>query len=67
LSQIRDDIQLPPLFIDGVPQYTVKEIKRVRLKKMGRGSRRKVLVGWKGYKEEIWKPREKFLKIEALA
>jgi hypothetical protein len=34
---------------------------------MGKGSRRKILVKWKGYKEEIWEPREEFLETEALA
>jgi hypothetical protein len=34
---------------------------------MGRESRRKVLVKWKGYKKETWEPREEFLKTEALA
>jgi hypothetical protein len=32
-SQIRDDTQPPPLFINGEPEYTIKEIKRARLKK----------------------------------
>jgi hypothetical protein len=67
LSQIRDDIQPPPLFVNGEPEYTVEEIKKTRLKKMGKESRRKVLVKWKEYKKEIWKPREKFLKTKALA
>jgi hypothetical protein len=66
-SQIRDNTQPPPLFIDGEPEYTIKEIKRARLKKMSKGSRRKVLVKWKEYKEETWEPREKFLETEALA
>jgi hypothetical protein len=52
-SQIRDDIQPPSLFVDGEPEYTIEKIKRARLKKMGRGSRKKVLVKWKKYKEEI--------------
>jgi hypothetical protein len=51
-SQIRDDTQPSPLFINGEPEYTIKEIKRARLKKMGRRSRKKVLVKWKKYKEE---------------
>jgi hypothetical protein len=51
-SQIRDDIQPPPLFVDGEPEYTIEEIKKARLKRMGKGNRRKVLVKWKGYKEE---------------
>jgi hypothetical protein len=52
-SQIRDNTQLPPLFIDGEPEYTIKKIKKARLKKMGKGNRRKILVKWKGYKKEI--------------
>jgi hypothetical protein len=51
-SQIRDDTQPPPLFVNGEPEYTIKEIKKARLKKVGKGSRRKILVKWKGYKEE---------------
>jgi hypothetical protein len=66
-SQIRDNIQLPPLFINGEPEYTIKEIKRARLKKMGRKNRRKILIKWKKYKKKTWKPRKKFLKIETLA
>jgi hypothetical protein len=66
-SQIRDDTQPPPLFIDGEPEYTVEEIKKARLKKMSKGSRRKILVKWKKYKKETWKPREEFLETEALA
>jgi hypothetical protein len=66
-SQIRDDIQPPPLFINGEPEYIIKEIKRARLKKVGKGNRRKILIKWKGYKEETWEPREEFLKTEALA
>jgi hypothetical protein len=56
-----------PLFVDGEPEYIVEKIKRARLKKMGKGSRRKILVKWKGYEEEIWELREEFLETEALA
>jgi hypothetical protein len=66
-SQIRDDIQPPPLFINGEPEYTIKKTKKARLKKMSKRSRKKVLVKWKEYKEETWEPREEFLKTEALA
>jgi hypothetical protein len=66
-TQIRDNTWFPPLFIDGEPQYIIKEIKRARLKKVGRGNCREVLVKWKEYKEETWEPREKFLETEALA
>jgi hypothetical protein len=65
-SQIRDNTQPSPLFVDGEPEYIIEEIKRARLKKMGRRSRRKVLVKWKEYKKEIWEPREEFLETEAL-
>jgi hypothetical protein len=52
-SQIRDDTQLPPLFVDGEPEYIIKEIKKARLKKVGKGSRRKLLVKWRKYKKKI--------------
>jgi hypothetical protein len=51
-SQIRDNTQFSPLFINGELEYTIKEIKKARLKKVGKGSCRKVLVKWKKYKEE---------------
>jgi hypothetical protein len=66
-SQIRDNTQPPPLFINGEPQYIIEEIKRARLKKMSKGSRRKILVKWKGYKKKTWKPKEEFLETKALA
>jgi hypothetical protein len=44
LSQIRDDTQFSPLFVDGELEYTVEEIKSARLKRVGKGSRRKILV-----------------------
>jgi hypothetical protein len=52
LSQIRDNIQPSPLFIDGEPEYIIKEIKKARLKKISKKSRRKILVKWKKYKKE---------------
>jgi hypothetical protein len=67
LSQIRDNTQFPPLFINGELEYIIKEIKKARLKKMGKGSCRKVLIKWKEYKEETWESREEFLETEALA
>jgi hypothetical protein len=66
-SQIRDNNQPSSLFINDKPEYTVEEIKRAWLKKMGRGSCRNVLVKWKKYMKEIWEPRKEFLKTEALA
>jgi hypothetical protein len=52
LLQICDDTQLSPLLINGEPEYTIKEIKKARLKKMGRGNRKEVLVKWKKYKKK---------------
>jgi hypothetical protein len=65
-SQIRDNTQPPPLFIDSEPEYIIKKIKKARLKKMGKGSRKEILVKWKEYKEETWELREKFLETKAL-
>jgi hypothetical protein len=63
--QIRDNTQPPPLFVDGEPEYIIKKIKKARLKKISRRSRRKILVKWKKYKK-TWEPRKKFLETEAL-
>jgi hypothetical protein len=49
LSQIRDNTQPPPLFVDGKPQYIIKEIEKARLKKMSRGNRKKVLISVTGW------------------
>jgi hypothetical protein len=43
-SQIRDNTQLPPLFVNSEPEYIIEKIKKARLKKMGKGNRRKILV-----------------------
>ncbi|KAJ5874466.1 uncharacterized protein N7529_002896 [Penicillium soppii] len=48
-SQIVDDPQPPPLEIDGELEYDVEEILAARTKRVGRGSRREVLVRWTGY------------------
>jgi hypothetical protein len=59
-SQIRDDTQLPPLFVNGEPEYTIEKIKKARLKKVGKGNRREILVKWKGNmgtKEEVSRNR----------
>jgi hypothetical protein len=66
-SQIRDDTQPPPLFINGELEYIIEKIKKARLKRMGKRNRRKILVKWKEYKKETWEPREEFLETEALA
>jgi hypothetical protein len=66
-SQIRDNTQPPPLLINSEPEYIIEKIKKARLKRMNKGNRKEILVKWKEYKEEIWKPREKFLETKALA
>ena len=51
-----DDSQPPPLEIDGELEYEVEEILAARTKRVGRGSRREVLVRWTGYSEHTWEP-----------
>jgi hypothetical protein len=48
-SQIMDDSQPPPLEIDRELEYDVEEILAARTKRVGRGSRREVLVRWTSY------------------
>jgi hypothetical protein len=50
--------QPPPLFVNGEPQYIIEEIKRARLKKVGKENRKKILVKWKEYKEEYENQRK---------
>jgi hypothetical protein len=53
-SQIVDDSQLPPVIIDDEPEWEIEEILAARTKRIGRGSRRQVLVKWLGYAERTW-------------
>jgi hypothetical protein len=55
-SQIVDDSQPPPLEIDGELEYDMEEILAARTKRVGRGSRREVLVRWTGYSQCTWEP-----------
>jgi hypothetical protein len=56
-SQIIAEAQ-PPAIIseDGEEEYEVEEILRARTRKIGRGSRREVLVKWTGYARPTWEP-----------
>ena len=56
-SQIVAEAQ-PPAIIseDGEEEYEVEEILRARTRKIGRGSRREVLVKWTGYARPTWEP-----------
>lgn len=55
-SQFVDDSQPPPLVVDGELEYQIAEILAARTKRVGRGSRREVLVRWTGYTECTWEP-----------
>jgi hypothetical protein len=68
-SQVQDDSQPPP----AVPEtehkpaeYAVEEILRAEDHRVGRGSRRMLLVKWEGYAEPSWHPRIDFEDTEAL-
>jgi hypothetical protein len=56
-SQIITETQ-PPAIVseDGEEEYEVEEILRARTRKVGRGSRREVLVKWTGYTRPTWEP-----------
>jgi hypothetical protein len=55
-SQERDDAQPPPIIVDGEEEYEVEEILGARTQKVGRGTRRMVLVRWRGYSQDTWQP-----------
>jgi hypothetical protein len=56
-SQIVIEAQPPPIVSeDGEEEYEVEEIVRARTRKIGRGSRREVLVKWTGYARPTWEP-----------
>ena len=42
--------------MDGELEYEVEEILAARTKRVGRGSRREVLVRWTGYSQCTWEP-----------
>lgn len=55
-SQIVDDSRPPPLEVDGELEWEVEEILAARTRRVGRGSKREVLVRWTGYAEPTWEP-----------
>jgi transposase InsO family protein len=55
-SQVVDDAQPPPVEVEGEVEYQVDEILAARTRRVGRGSRREVLVRWTGYAECTWEP-----------
>ena len=68
-SQITDNVQPPPLVPQSEDQdeeFQVERILRAKKKRVGRGSRREVLVKWTGYAEPSWHPRSDFEDTEAL-
>jgi hypothetical protein len=68
-QRLRDD-QPPPLIPqteDQDAEWEVDEILRARRKRVGRGSRREVLVKWTGYQDPTWEPRAELRDTEALS
>jgi hypothetical protein len=65
-SQIVDDSQPPPMQVDGEDEWLVEEILAARSRRIGRGSRREVLVKWAGYAECSWEPVDLVRDCEAL-
>ena len=55
-SQIIDDSQPPPIKVDDEDEFSVEEIRGIRLKKQGRGRRRQLLVKWVSYAVPTWEP-----------
>ena len=66
-SQIIINTQLPAIVLeDGKEEYEVEEILRARTRKIGRGSRREILVKWTGYSRPTWEPLASFEDTVAL-
>jgi hypothetical protein len=56
-SQVVAEAQPPAIVTEqGEEEYEVEEILRARTRKIGRGSRREVLVKWTGYTRPTWEP-----------
>lgn len=53
-SQLVDDVQPPPLLVDGEEEYEVEQILAVRRRKIRRGYRDEALVKWRGWAEQTW-------------
>lgn len=66
-SQQTDDAQPPGILMnDGEVEYGIDEILNSRLRKVGRGKRKEVLVKWTGYAKPTWHPEIDFLETSAL-
>ena len=66
-SQERDDTQPPAITnLDGDEEYGVEKILKARTRRIGRGSRREVLVKWTGYAQPSWHPLQDFEDTVAL-
>ena len=66
-SQTTDDSQPPGIITStGDEEYGVEEILRARTRRIGRGSRREVLVRWTGYAQPSWHPLKDFEDTVAL-
>jgi hypothetical protein len=56
-SQILMEAQPPAVITeDGEEEFEIEEILRARTRRIGRGSRREVLVKWTGYARLTWEP-----------
>lgn len=65
-SQIQDDTQPPGLLTDnGDIEFGIDEILKSRLRKVGRGKRKELLVKWTGYAIPSWHPETDFLETTA--
>lgn len=61
------DEQPPPITtVDGEEEQYVEEILCARTVRIGKGSRRLVLVRWKGFADPAWEPLENLEETEAL-
>jgi hypothetical protein len=66
-SQVVTEAQPPAIITeDGEEEYEVEEILRARTRKVGRGSRKEVLVKWTGYAKPTWEPLANFEDTAAL-
>jgi hypothetical protein len=49
-----DNMQPPPLLINGEEEYEVKRILAIQRRKIGQGYHDKALVKWVGWARETW-------------
>lgn len=67
-SQSSDKAEPPPIIsTEGDEMWLIDEILKARTRRHGRGSRREVLVKWKGYDEPSWEPLTELQDSEAVA